>query len=128
MPTALITPENLLREDGPYVTMLEEAGFEVAFPNEPTFTRGLCGEQETIEQLSICDAVIAGGEYLTRNVLDALPRLRVIARSGVGYDRVDVAAATEHKIAVTITPTANHESVAEHALMLLLVLLRFVMG
>jgi phosphoglycerate dehydrogenase-like enzyme len=120
MPTALITPENLLHEDGPYVANLKDAGFEVAFPREKTFTRGLCGEQETIEQLSICDALIAGGEHLTESVLAALPRLRVIARSGVGYDRVDVAAATARKIAVTITPTANHESVAEHAMMLLL--------
>lgn len=120
MPLALITPENLLHEDGPYVTMLQEAGFDVAFPKERTFTRGLCSEEETIEQLSSCDALIAGGERLTPSVLAALPKLRVVARSGVGYDRVDIPAATEHRIAVTITPTANHESVAEHALMLLL--------
>lgn len=120
MPTALITPENLLHEDGPYVNSLEEAGFDVIFPKERTFTRGLCSEAETIEQLSICDALIAGGEKMTANVIAALPKLRVIARSGVGYDRVDVAAATQHRVAVTITPTANHESVAEHAMMLLL--------
>jgi phosphoglycerate dehydrogenase-like enzyme len=43
----------------------------------------------------------------------------VIARTGVGYDRVDVAAATELGIAVTITPNSNHEAVAEFALALL---------
>jgi phosphoglycerate dehydrogenase-like enzyme len=64
--------------------------------------------------------VIAGGEVFSEEVLAALPGLRVIARSGVGYDRVDVAAATRHDVVLTITPTANHESVAEHALMLLL--------
>ncbi|MBM4077056.1 MAG: lactate dehydrogenase, partial [Planctomycetes bacterium] len=46
-------------------------------------------------------------------------KLKVIARSGVGYDRVDVPAATKRGIPVTITPTANHESVAETMLALL---------
>lgn len=64
--------------------------------------------------------MIAGAEWLTRSVLKALPELRVVARAGVGYDRVDVAAATECGVVVTITPTANHEAVAEHALALLL--------
>jgi phosphoglycerate dehydrogenase-like enzyme len=79
----------------------------------------LCSEAATAEQLSICDAVIAGGEQLTRNVLRALPRLRAIARAGVGCDRVDVTAATELGIPVTITPTANYDAVAEHTLALL---------
>ena len=120
MPVVLITPEVMLHKDTSYVAMLNEAGFDVAYPNNPTFTRGLCSVEETIGELSVCDGVIAGGKVFSRNVLAALPRLRVIARSGVGYDKVDVAAATEHNVVLTITPTANHESVAEHALMLLL--------
>src|SRR5204863_5851426 len=48
--------------------------------------------------------------------LAALPDLRIIARAGVGYDLVDVPAATARGVAVTITPTANHEAVAEFAL------------
>jgi len=120
MPAVLITPETMLHKSAPYVDMLQTAGFEVVYPKSSTFTRGLCSEQETIDQLAVCEAVIAGGEFFTRNVLAALPKLRVIARAGVGYDRVDVAAATEHNVALTITPTANHESVAEHALMLML--------
>ena len=52
-------------------------------------------------------------------MLAALPELRVIARAGVGFDRVDVPAATKHKVVVTITPTANHAAVAEHTLALL---------
>jgi phosphoglycerate dehydrogenase-like enzyme len=64
-------------------------------------------------------AVIAGGEVLTANVLSGSPQLRVVARAGVGYDRVDVPAATACGIPVTITPTSNHEAVAELALALL---------
>lgn len=113
MQTVMFTPEALIGVRGPWVSMLEEAGFSVQFPEDPTFTRGVCGQEETIRVLKNASAVIAGGEYLTPPVIAALPKLRVIARCGVGYDRVDVPAATQRGIPVTITPTSNHESVAE---------------
>jgi D-3-phosphoglycerate dehydrogenase len=69
-------------------------------------------------------AIIAGGEYLTEAVLSQLPELRVIARAGVGYDRVDVPAATRRKVALTITPNANHECVAEQAMAMLMAVTR----
>src|SRR6516225_7620665 len=119
MPTVLIAPEALIDVPGPWVTLLEEAGFAVAYPEDPTFTRGLCGASETVRVLRPAAAVIAGGEYFTPEVLAGLPHLRVIARAGVGYDRVDVPAATARKVAVTITPTANHEGVAEQAFALI---------
>lgn len=113
MPTVMFTPEALVRVKGPWVEMLQAASFHVDYPEDSTFTRGLCGQAETIRVLRDADALIAGAEFLTAEVLDALPKLRVIARAGVGYDRVDVAAATKHRIPLTITPTANHEAVAE---------------
>src|SRR5262245_44922648 len=112
MQTVFITPEALINVRGPWVTLLEEAGFVIVYPDDPTFTRGLCGAVETVRVLRPAVAVIAGGEYFTDEVLAGLSNLRVIARAGVGYDRVDVPAATARKIAVTITPTANHEGVA----------------
>ncbi|MCH2611312.1 MAG: phosphoglycerate dehydrogenase [Pirellulales bacterium] len=122
MPTdvALIDPEHMIGVDAEYVSILQDAGFEVIYPDDRTFSRGLHSEEATIDQLSKCNAVLAGGPVFTPNVLANLPDLRVIARSGVGYDRVDIPAATQHNIAVCITPNANHESVAEHAMMLLL--------
>ena len=54
------------------------------------------------------------------------PRLRAIARAGAGHDAVDLAAATARRIAVSITPGANAESVAEHVFALLLALTRNV--
>ncbi|MCH7549399.1 MAG: hypothetical protein IH969_07690, partial [Candidatus Krumholzibacteriota bacterium] len=119
MPVVLITPEAMLHKPAPYVDMLRDAGFEIQYPRNTAFTRGLHSDADAIEELGVCDAVIAGGERITRGVLAALPRLRVVARSGVGFDRVDIPAATERNVAVTITPTANHECVAEHALFLL---------
>jgi D-3-phosphoglycerate dehydrogenase / 2-oxoglutarate reductase len=113
MPTVMFTPEALVRVNGPWVEMLQAAGFRVDYPEDRTFTRGLCGPAETIRVLRDADALIAGAEFLTAEVLAELPKLRVIARAGVGYDRVDVAAATRRGIPLTITPTANHEAVAE---------------
>jgi D-3-phosphoglycerate dehydrogenase len=119
MPTVMIFPEAYINTDAPYVKMFEEAGFEIRFPDDPTFTRGLYGEDETIKQMEGMDATVAGGEHYTPRVLESLPQLKVIARAGVGFDRVNVEAASARQIAVTITPTTNHESVAELTLALL---------
>lgn len=53
-------------------------------------------------------------------LMDAGKRLRVVGRHGVGYDHVDVPAATERGIQVVYTPGANTESVAEHALSMMI--------
>ena len=50
------------------------------------------------------DAIIAGGEKFDRDVIFAADKLRVIARSGVGYDNVDLKSSKERGIAVTSTP------------------------
>ena len=60
--------------------------------------------------------------------MDAGPRLRVISRSGIGYDSVDVAAATARGIAVCIAPTAPTVSTAEHAVALLMAAAKDVAG
>ena len=128
MPKVLITPEALLHADGPHIDLLREAGFQVVFPKNAEFARGKCGEDETVDELSGAGAVIAGGEFFSAGLLERLPRLRVIARNGVGYDRVDVPAATARNIVVTITPTAVHEAAAEHALALLLAVSKNIVG
>lgn len=116
MPICIITPEHLFANPSPYVEILERNGFEVRYPANPTLARGETTDDEIIANLRDADAVIAGGESYSAQVIAGLPKLRVIARAGVGYDRVDVAAASERGIAVTITPNANHECVAEHTL------------
>lgn len=120
MPTVLITPEAMLHQPGPHIDILKGAGFEIRFPKDPIFTRGLGTEEQAIEELRGMHATLAGGEYYTAKVLAGSPSLRVVARSGVGFDRIDMAAATAHNVAITITPTANHEAVAEHALAMIL--------
>jgi phosphoglycerate dehydrogenase-like enzyme len=119
LPVVLITPALYQDPSRPYAVKLRQAGFEVRYPSDPAVTTGATGPDAVVAEWSVADAVIAGGEHCTAEVLGRLPRLRVIARAGVGYDRIDVDAATRRNVLLTITPTANHECVAEHALALL---------
>ncbi len=57
---------------------------------------------------------------VTPELMDAAPHLRVIAKHGVGYDNIDVAAATQRGIVVVTTPKANSVSVSEHIVALML--------
>jgi D-3-phosphoglycerate dehydrogenase / 2-oxoglutarate reductase len=118
MPRVLIAPATLAGRDGRHLQLLREAGFDLAYPPH---ARQLT-EDEVLEQLAGVSAVIAGSEPYTRRVLQANPQLRVIARAGVGYDAVDVVAATECGVAVTITPGTNHDAVAEYTFALILAL------
>jgi D-3-phosphoglycerate dehydrogenase len=63
---------------------------------------------------------------ITREILQASEFLRVICKHGVGVDNIDVEAATEMRIPVLITASANFESVAEHTLGLMFSLLRMI--
>ncbi len=74
-------------------------------------------EEELLELLPGCVASLAGSEPYTRAVIaKAAPAgLKVIARAGVGYDAIDLEAATDHGVAVCFAPGTNQEAVAEHA-------------
>lgn len=80
-------------------------------------------------EASVADAIIVGGEtFVTGEVMDRIgPRLRVIARTGIGVDRIDLDAATQRGILVVNTPDGPTESTAEHAIALLLNLCKQVM-
>ena len=65
-------------------------------------------------------AVIAGSEPYPAELLEGLPQLCLIARSGVGFDQIDLDAAARLGIHVTTTPGANAQGVAEHVVTLLL--------
>src|SRR4029079_7483270 len=73
------------------------------------------------------DALLAGGDPVTARMIAVAPRLRAIARAGVGYESVDIPSATARKIPVAITPGANNASVAEQVFALLLALTRNVL-
>jgi phosphoglycerate dehydrogenase-like enzyme len=110
----------LTKVQGPFRQALLDAGFELVLSS----VDHQMVEDELFPALDGIDAAFAGSEPYTARVIAAHPRLRVIARVGVGYDAVDVAAATAHGIVVTTTPGTNHDSVAEHTFALLLGLSR----
>lgn len=97
--------------------MLPAHGFEVSLA--PTGAN-LFDENVLIDVLKDCVASVAGSEPYSRRVIAANPQLRVIARSGVGFDAVDMRACDEHRIVVATTPGVNHHAVAEHAISLLM--------
>ena len=70
--------------------------------------------------------VVASQHVYTGELMDLAPRLKVIARTGIGYDKVDIAAATARGIAVCNTPDAPTISTAEHAITLLLMVAKNV--
>ena len=76
--------------------------------------------------LATADAWIAGTGPVTAAHLDAAPRLRIVARYGVGTEAVDLGAAAERGIIVTNTPGANADAVADHAVGLMLAALRLI--
>ena len=76
-------------------------------------------EAELIERLDGVVATIAGLEPYTERVFAAAPGLKVVARVGVGYEQVDVAAATRHGVAVAMAFGTNHDAVADHAMALM---------
>jgi D-3-phosphoglycerate dehydrogenase len=95
---------------------LERAGFEVAFNQ----TGRTLGEADLQEELPRTFATIAGSEpYNERTLAAGDGAFRVIARMGVGYDQVDVDAASRHDVAVAMAFGTNHEAVADHAFSLI---------
>lgn len=84
-------------------------------------------EKELIELIGNADAVVctARGRF-TRNVIASAKNLKIIAKCGSVPNNIDVDAATEYGVAVTYTPGANKISVAEHALTLMMALLKLM--
>lgn len=83
-------------------------------------------EDKLINGCRDADGLLNQFAPLTRKVISSLDKCKVIARYGIGYDNVDVDAATEKNIIITNVPEYAIEEVAEHALSLMLSLARKV--
>ena len=74
-----------------------------------------------MEPLSVCEVLMPGGKItVDSSLLDQAPNLKLVVKSGVGYDRIDVAECTKRGIYVTNTPMTHYLSVPEHTMMLML--------
>ncbi len=81
-------------------------------------------ERDPYHNLELAHAVLAGGRVYDAAALERAPRLLLISRSGVGYDTVDVAAASARDIAVVNAPDAPTVSTAEQAVTLMMTVAR----
>lgn len=81
-------------------------------------------EQELCRVCSDADAVLTARAAITRRVIEAMQRCRIIVRYGIGVDTVDIPAATGRGIMVANVPDYCIDEVSDHALTLLLMLSR----
>ena len=118
-PTILITVPTLAAAG---LERLRSAGCKTIFISKAG------GVPEMLERLKAerVDAVICRTLPFGAEAIAAAPCLKVISRHGVGYDGIDVAAATQRGIAVLIAPAANAVSVAELTIALMLAAARAV--
>ena len=117
----LVTIPHIYDRKAPYLGRLESAGFEVV---RRIGKNGKLTEDELIEALPGVFGTLAGSEPYTERVFATAPELRVIARWGVGFDAIDVPAATRHGVAVCTAVGGNHEAVADYAFALMAALQR----
>jgi D-3-phosphoglycerate dehydrogenase len=116
-PAVLVNQPLLFQKSGTWREILESAGFKVRFPR----TGGaVLSEAQLESDLEEAWGTIASTEPYTQSILTRATSLRVISRTGVGYDSIDVGAATERGVVVACTPGTNQEAVAEHTFALLL--------
>lgn len=100
------------------LNVIREAGIEVEYTPART-------ENEVITAAKDADVLLVGTvPHTTRKVLEALPKLKMVGRSGVGVDSIDLDAATELGICATNTPGINTSEVADHAMAMLLSITR----
>ena len=104
---------------GSSAIMIEEAE-ELAKVNAELVGADGVTEDEIIEAAKDADAILTAGAQITRRVMEALPKCKVIVRYGIGFDTIDVAAATDNAILVVNIPGFCLEEVSNHAITLLL--------
>lgn len=112
----LTTPRSYGKSDPALFDLLRQASLEVV-RNE---TGSILRKEDMIALLADCDGVIVGVDPLDADVIAAAPRLRAIAKYGVGVDNIDLEAARARGIRVSRTVGANSEAVADYAMTLML--------
>lgn len=105
----------------PFREAVEAAGGELTYGSAVT-------EAELVEECAGADIVVTFKTPLTERVVDSLEGTRLIVRNGVGYDNVDVAAASERGILVSNVPGNCNDEMASHALALLLAAAHELLG
>ncbi len=122
MVKVLLTTTSYQDTPGPHHDLLQSTGAEVHCE------RGPLSEKQMLELAGDFDAFLCGDDAITRAVLDkSLPKLKIIAKYGIGVDKIDVKSCTELGIPVTFCPGVNHTTVAEHTFGLMLGVFRHLL-
>ncbi len=100
------------------VSILTEAGHEVVKLEK------YAEQSDLVNGVADAEAIIIRSDKVTREVIAAAPKLKIVVRAGAGFDNVDLEAATERGIVVMNTPGQNSNAVAELALGLMVFMAR----
>ncbi|WP_404996455.1 hydroxyacid dehydrogenase [Caldifermentibacillus hisashii] len=106
----VLIPQDIAQEGKKY---LLERGYEIKMGTGTD-------EATVIEEGKDADAILLRLSKINRTILASCPKLKIVARHGVGYDNVDTKAAEELGIWVTNTPMSNAKTVAETTMTLIL--------
>ncbi|WP_319562646.1 hydroxyacid dehydrogenase [Marispirochaeta sp.] len=108
----VLIPQDIMEEGKDY---LREKGYEIKMGSGITV-------EDIVKDVADCDAILARTAPFPAEVLEAGKKLKVIGRHGVGVDNIDVKKAEELGIWVTNSPESNSNTVAEHAIGLIVAL------
>ncbi len=104
---------------------IAEAGLDILRKVGEVAVRTGLDEKELVAAVADVDAlVVRSSTRVTAVVIESAPRLRIIARAGVGVDNIDVAAATRCGVIVVNSPVGNTLAAAEHTIALMLAVAR----
>lgn len=118
----LVTPRSFGKTDARAFEILKEAGLEIVV----NATGGILDRERLAEMLADCDGVVLGVDPLDASVLAGAPKLKAVAKYGVGVDNIDLDECKRRGITVSRTVGANADAVADYAFALMLAVARRV--
>ena len=98
--------------------VLEQAGYQLVMLEKYS------AKNQLLDAVADVDALIIRSDNVDDEVLNAAKNLKIVVRAGAGYDNIDLAAATAHKVVAMNTPGQNSNAVAELALGLMVMAVR----
>ena len=105
----LITPRSFASFSDKPLKMLTERGYEIKRNN----TGRPYKKEEMLKLIKDVDGIIIGIDELSAEIIEKANALKVISKYGIGLDNIDINMATNKKIVITNTPTANVDAVAD---------------
>lgn len=119
MDKVLVTNASFAKYSTKAQKILEDYGLGIVRPKQP-----VTNEDELMDCMDDVVAIITGLEPISKKVIHSAPKLKIIAKHGIGVDNIDINAAKEKGVAVVNSPGTNREAVADLVFGLILSLAR----